>query len=330
MLSFGGITGHEDVIGYFTDVCRENRVAHAYMLSGEEGMGKLTLANAFALQLLCERGGTEPCMECASCRQVQDGNHPDLIYVTHEKPASIGVDDIRSQVTDTVMIRPYRSAYKIYIIDEAEKMTAQAQNALLKTLEEPPAYVIILLLTANEEALLPTIRSRCVCLKLKPLSDETVKGYLEHELHTSPADAAIYAAFARGNLGKAISLATSDTFRDSYETMRSLAKRTDALDVSDMLDEIKAMRDEGTDVYDFLDFLQMWYRDILIYKTTGNMNALIFQGDYKAIRRVSERSSYTGIEAVLEAIDKARTRLRANVNTELALELLLLTIKENC
>ena len=91
--------------------------------------------------------------------------------MTHEKPASIGVDDIREQINDTIQVRPYSSYYKIYIVDEAEKMTVQAQNALLKTIEEPPSYAVILLLTTNQDAFLPTILSRCVQLKLKPLKD---------------------------------------------------------------------------------------------------------------------------------------------------------------
>ena len=114
-------------------------------------------------------------MTCHSCKQVMSGNHPDLIYVKHEKPGSIGVDDVREQINDTIMIRPYSSYYKIYIVDEAEKMTVQAQNALLKTIEEPPSYAVIILITTNQEAFLPTILSRCVQMKLKPLKDFTIK-----------------------------------------------------------------------------------------------------------------------------------------------------------
>ena len=98
-------------------------------------MGKKTLAEAFAMTLLCEQDGIEPCMECHACKQVLSGSHPDLVYVTHEKPNTIGVEDIRTQINDTIMVRPYSSYYKIYIVDEAEKMTQQAQNALLKTME---------------------------------------------------------------------------------------------------------------------------------------------------------------------------------------------------
>lgn len=138
MAGFHDIIGHEKIKEHLQKAIGYQRVSHAYILSGEEGMGRKTIAKAFAMTLLCEKHGTEPCMECHSCKQFLSGNHPDVIWVTHEKPASIGVDDVRIQINDTVSIRPYSSPYKIYLVDEAEKMTVQAQNALLKTIEEPP------------------------------------------------------------------------------------------------------------------------------------------------------------------------------------------------
>ena len=210
MLSFHDIIGHEQIKEHFQKAIANNKVSHAYILTGEAGMGRKSLANAFALTLLCEKGKSEPCMECHACKQVLSGNHPDLIYVDHEKPGSIGVDDIRKQINDTIMVRPYSSYYKIYIVDEAEKMTQQAQNALLKTIEEPPSYAVIILLTTNQDAFLPTILSRCVQLKLKPLKDFVVKSYLTEHMQIPEADADIYAAFARGNLGRAIALASSE------------------------------------------------------------------------------------------------------------------------
>ena len=132
MAGFHDIIGHEKIKEHLQKAIGYQRVSHAYILSGEEGMGRKTIAKAFAMTLLCEKHGTEPCMECHSCKQFLSGNHPDVIWVTHEKPASIGVDDVRIQINDTVSIRPYSSPYKIYLVDEAEKMTVQAQNALLK------------------------------------------------------------------------------------------------------------------------------------------------------------------------------------------------------
>ena len=235
MPGFADILGQEAIKEHFTKAIAFHKVSHAYILTGEKGKGKKALPNAFALSLLCEKGGTEPCLECHSCRQVLSGNHPDLIYVTHEKPASIGVEDVRSQINDTMAVRPYNGGYKIYIVDEAEKMTVQAQNALLKTIEEPPAYGVILLLTSNEDAFLSTILSRCVQLKLKPLKDSVVKTYLEETMGVKEQDADVYTAFARGNLGKAIHLASSEDFKLMHSEMLYLLNHLKEMDIADQM-----------------------------------------------------------------------------------------------
>ena len=329
MLIFKDILVHEQIKEHFQNAAAIGKVSHAYILSGEAGMGKKTLANAFAMTLLCEEEGKEPCMHCHACKQVLSGNHPDLIYVTHEKPTSMGVDDIREQINDTIMVRPYSSQYKIYIVDEAQKMTVQAQNALLKTIEEPPAYAVIMLLTTNPDAFLQTILSRCVQLKLKPLKDSVVKGYLEDKLQVKDVQAEIYSAFARGNLGKAIHLAQSEDFKMMYEEILRLLKEIKDMDISQLLDVIRKLKDDNTDIKECLDFMQMWYRDILMYKTTKDLNLLIFKDEFSAVKKAASLSSYEGLERILEAIDKARVRLDANVNMELVMELLLLTMKEN-
>lgn len=328
MLNFQEIIGHDQIKEHFQKAIEYNKVSHAYILTGEAGMGRKSLANAFALTLLCEKGKSEPCMECHACKQVLSGSHPDLIYVSHEKPGTIGVDDIRKQINDTIMIRPYSSYYKVYIVDEAEKMTQQAQNALLKTIEEPPSYAVILLLTTNQEAFLPTILSRCVQLKLKPLRDFTVKKYLMDTLHVEESDADIYAAFARGNLGKAISLASSEVFKLLHGEMLHLLKHVKEMDISELLDYIRKMKEENLDIYECLDFMQLWYRDVLLYKVARDMNQLIFKDEYSSINGIGQKCSYEGLEKILEAIDKARVRLDANVNMELAMELMLLVMKE--
>lgn len=329
MLKLNEILGHEQIKEHFTNAVQTGKISHAYILSGEAGMGRKSLAHAFALSLLCEKGLPQPCMQCHACKQVLSGNHPDLIHVTHEKPASIGVDDIREQINDTIMVRPYSSYYKIYIVDEAEKMTVQAQNALLKTIEEPPSYAVILLLTTNPDAFLQTILSRCVQLKLKPLRDSVVKEYLIQSLQVEESQAEIYAAFARGNLGKAIHLAESEDFKQMYEQLMKLLKGLKDGDITELLDQIKSFKDNNLDIRECLDFMQMWYRDVLMYKTTKDINLLIFKDEFTTIKSMSTLSGYEGLEKILEAIDKARIRLDANVNMELAMELMLLTMKEN-
>ena len=329
MAGFHDIIGHEKIKEHLQKAIGYQRVSHAYILSGEEGMGRKTIAKAFAMTLLCEKHGTEPCMECHSCKQFLSGNHPDVIWVTHEKTASIGVDDVRIQINDTVSIRPYSSPYKIYLVDEAEKMTVQAQNALLKTIEEPPSYAVILLLTTNPDAFLPTILSRCVQLKLKPLRDSVVKEYLIQSLKEEETQAEIYAAFARGNLGKAIHLADSEEFKVMYNEILHLLKHLKEMDISELLDYIRKLKEDNLDLHDCLDFMQMWYRDVLMYKTTKDINLLIFKDEFSTVKNIAALSGYEGLEKILEAIDKARVRLDANVNMELVMELMLLTMKEN-
>ena len=177
MSGFKDVVGHKNIIKYIQNAVTADAVSHAYILNGERGSGKKLLANLFAMSLQCENRDEDgdACGKCRSCRQAAGGNQPDIIRIMHEKPNTIGVGDIRTQVNDDIMIRPYSSKYKIYIIADADMMSVEAKNALLKTIEEPPEYAVIMLLTENAETLLPTIRSRCVMMKLRNIKDQLVK-----------------------------------------------------------------------------------------------------------------------------------------------------------
>ena len=327
MPGFSDVLGHEQTIAHMKSAIEANKVSHAYLLAGEKGSGKKMLAGIFARTLQCEAHGSEPCGKCHSCIQAESGNQPDIIYVTHEKPGSISVDDIRGQVNGDIKIKPYSSPYKIYIIDEAEKLTQQAQNALLKTIEEPPAYAIIMLLTANEGMLLSTIKSRCVTLTMKPVPLPLIRQYLMEELQIPDYRADICAAFSQGNVGKAKRLALSDSFGEMLEHALHMVKYISEMEPSDLVEDLKKINTYKMDIQDYLDLLTVWYRDVLMFKVTKDMNLLIFKDEYKMINETGEKVDYAGLEAILAAIDTARTRLNANVNMELAMELLLLTMK---
>ena len=329
MSGFKDVVGHADIIQYIQNAVTEDKVSHAYIMNGERGSGKKLLANLFAQTLQCERGGNEPCYECHSCKQALSGNHPDIITVQHEKPSSISVDEIRVQVNEDIQVKPYSSKYKIYIIPEADLMTQQAQNALLKTIEEPPSYAIIILLTENAQKLLPTICSRCVMLKLRNIKDQLVKKYLMENLQIPVYKADVCTAFAQGNIGRAILLANSEHFNEIKEEAIQLLKNIDTMDVSDMIEAVKRCSQYKMDVDDYLDVLAIWYRDVLIYKATKNIDRVIFAEQLNYIKERARKSSYEGIENILKAIENAKARLRANVNFDLVMELLLLTIKEN-
>ena len=178
MAGFSEIIGHEQIIENLKNAICYEKISHAYIFNGPDLSGKKMLAEAFAMALQCEKEQSFGCMECHSCKQAISHNHPDIIYVSHEKPNTIGVDDIRTQVNSDIGIKPYSSKYKIYIIDEAEKMNPQAQNALLKTIEEPPSYGILMLLTTNADGFLQTILSRCITLNLRGVKTEVIKKHL--------------------------------------------------------------------------------------------------------------------------------------------------------
>ena len=329
MGSFKDVVGHKDILKYISSAVENNRVSHAYILNGERGSGKKMLANLFAMTLLCETGDNEPCGKCHSCKQAESGNHPDIIRVTHEKPNSISVDDIRTQVNNTVDIKPYQGPYKVYIIPQADMMTPQAQNAILKTIEEPPSYAVFLLLTENAETLLPTINSRCVMLKLRNIKDTLIKKYLMENLEIPDYKADMCTAFAQGNMGRAIMLANSDHFNEIREEAVQLLKHISEMELNEIVAAVKNISVYKLEITDYLDILMIWYRDVLLYKATKEIDKVVFKDQLQSIKEQARKSSYEGIELILESLEKAKARLKANVNFDLVMELLFLTIKEN-
>ena len=161
-------------------------------------------------------------------------------------------------------------------------------------------------MTTNEETFLPTILSRCIKLKLKPLKDQTISSYLTESMGISENQADVFAAFARGNLGKAIHLASSEEFKLLYREVLTLLKNVKEMDIAMLLDYIKKMQEENLILDECLDFMQLWYRDILMYKVTKDMNCLIFKEEYTAVSRLCQNSSYEGLEAVLNPLTRRR------------------------
>lgn len=329
MAGFKDIIGHKKEIAHLEQAIKTGKVSHAYIFNGDKGAGKKTLADAFAMTLQCTGEGKRPCGTCHSCRQAASGNHPDIIYLRHEKPNSIGVEDVRTQLTDDIMIRPYNGNYKVYIISDAEKMTQQAQNAILKTIEEPPEYAVIILLTTNDQMFLDTIRSRCVVLNLKPVSDEQLKAYLMDQIQVPDYQADICAAFAQGNIGKAVRLASSEDFTAIKASAMSLIRKAGEMEISDLIDYVKEVQEYKISIQDYLDILALWYRDMVYYKATKDIDGIVFKDELRTIRETVKKCSYEGAEEVMKAIESAKTRLNANVNFDLTMELLFLVIKEN-
>ena len=327
MFSFSEIVGHEQIKEHMQAAIRDKKPFHAYLFQGEEGVGKEALARTFAAGLQCQsESADKPCKECVSCRQMESGKQPDVIWGTREK-ASLGVDEIREQLCNTMDIKPFSSPYKIYLVPEAEKMTEAAQNALLKTIEEPPEYGIVILMTSNISALLPTIQSRCLTMEFRPLSTAVVESYVKEHCQVPDYQARASAAFAQGNLGKAMRYAKSEDFIERKDHIISLLRHVEQMDLSEMLAVIKDLGTRKDEVRDYIDLMVLWYRDVLLFKATKDINQLLFQDEASYISREASHRSYEKIEEILQAFEKAKVRLRANVNFDITMELMLLTLK---
>lgn len=328
MVSFNNIIGHEEIIRHLQNAMKTGKVSHSYIFTGRPGSGKKLLATTYAMTLQCEAGGTEPCQKCDSCKKALGKNHPDIIMVNHEKPGTISIDEIREQVIHDVAIKPYSSPHKVYIIPDAEMMTVQAQNALLKTIEEPPEYAVIMLLTSNVDALLPTIQSRCVTINTKPISKEEIAGYLVSHLSMEREQAEIAAGFCQGNMGKAIRFANSKDFQEMKEDTLHLLKNIEHMDISEIVDSIRIFSQKKGMIDDYLDLMLLWYRDVLMFKVTKDANLLLYRDRFHDISHQASVHTYESIENILQAIDKAKVRLGANVNFEVTMELMALTMKD--
>lgn len=327
MYTYEEIVGNELIIKNLKKAVDFQKVSHAYIISGQQGMGKKLLANVFAKTLQCEGGGSSPCCHCTSCRVFDTGNHTDVIWVRSKKTKGLGVDDIREQVIQNVMIKPYQYKYKIFIIEQADKMTVQAQNALLKTLEEPPAYGIFLLLAENSSSFLPTILSRCAVLKLRPLPTPLVEEYL-YRHHIGDSDKiAVYTEYAQGSIGKALQIAQSEEFskqREDTLVWLTAVAHSDLVSVMAIAKEMEVYKEN----LQFLDIASLWYRDVLTAKLLKDKSYLIQKDKIDSIIEQAQQESCEEILQKIEAVWQAKRQLSQNANFQLVMEVMLIKLKE--
>lgn len=344
------VLGQNHIEKHFENAIKMGKISHAYIINGEAGTGKMQLAVAFAKALQCVDNNPQfyadnnlqfdfgvedtektvtgrACGVCKSCKQTESRNQPDIKYVTYEK-SGIGVDEIREQINDDIDIKPYSSRYKIYIVADSEKMTVQAQNALLKTIEEPPEYAVIILLTTNADMFLPTILSRCVLLNIRPVKEETIKNQLMSEYGVSNYEANMAAVFSGGNPGKAIKLATSEEFKELKKNVVGMLMSLERGGMDIINSHIKEAATFKKQMDEYFSLMRSWFRDVLLYKGTKNIDSLIFQDDYRLIKEMSEKLEYLDINVILKAMDYAENRIKSNVNFDVTMEVLFLTIKE--
>ncbi len=343
-MKYSDIIGQQHIKEHFINAVKNNTVSHAYIINGEKSTGKSMLAETFAMSVMCEGEDEKPCMKCKSCTKITNKCNPDFIKLirdTEKKADIIRIDEIRSQIIDSMYDRPYNGHHKVYIIEDADKMNVQAQNAILKTLEEPPKYAVLLLTTTNVERLLPTIISRCIILNMRPVKDNIIKQFLREKGGVSEDSIDIITAIAGGNVGRAKLLLDDDefiNFQDSITDILIDIPRTGYRRILEAVDTIciltgrdKKKKTKTKSKYgpeDVFDIFMLWYRDILLYKATDDIEGLIFRNHKTEIAIQAGFFRFDALDKIFHEIEDARGKIRSFINYEATMELLLINIQE--
>ena len=325
MYTFEEIRGNTPLVEQLRRSAASGRSSHAYLFLGGAGAGKRLIANTFAKALQCE-GEKRPCDSCKSCHAFNHRNHPDVIYFQPLKNGkTYTIEDGREQLLETVDLKPFQYEKKIYIIEKADTLNIQSQNALLKTLEEPPAHAVFLLLAERAEAFLPTILSRVVVMKIRPLSAETIADYLMQAGHLAE-ESHILSAYAQGRIGQALELVEDEGFREMRQDILGKLEVLPSMSEGDAYLLAKDLEGYKNDLR-FLDIMELWYRDLLTAKSLREEGYLIQRDKKDAIFRAAKEPAAL-LAKKAAAVRTARMRLAQNANFRLTMEVMLMDLKE--
>src|SRR4051812_47194285 len=329
------VVGQERAITMLRRSIRDNLLTHAYLFTGPSGVGKRTLALAFAMALNCEADPLEgmsapdvPCGYCPSCGRILRGEHPDLHEVNLETQAAVDseggrkaapakelkIDTIR-EMQHTVGLSPYMGRWKVYAVGDAERMNEEASNALLKTLEEPPAQTMLILLASDESGVLPTVSSRCLQVPLRLLSREAMTAALTSEWGAGQEQAERLAALSGGRLGWAVRM---------LESPAGLAQRSAALEdiallsgsavaqrINTAAEFAKRFTNARPELYAALDVWESWWRDVLVMKSAAP--ELVMNVDQlPALTAVARRVPAERAHGAIMLIQQTRRQLQEN------------------
>ncbi len=325
------IFGHEGAVAYLKEQCKPNNIRHAYLITGPEGVGRLTLAKAFVKALNCQNPPAENdyCNDCVACRQIEAEAWADLsILRPAENARELRIDQVR-QMQQGLALAPYQSQWRVIIIPDFQNATVAASNALLKSLEEPPARAIIILTADARENLLETIASRCSILRLRPLGIQVCAKILQNQLDLDSEEAQRFAHLAGGRFGTAVRYAQDESQLDQYED--ALAQLLDIFPQSkrQRLQHVESLsKGKGNQRQTVNHLLSVWltfWRDLLIAQSHAALPLVNLRHE-SAIKCLAAQLDLAQIETTLQAHEKGLEQLDANVNPRLLIENILLNI----
>ena len=299
-MAFEELVGNEKIKNLLTNTVNHKNILHSYLFIGEEGIGKQQFAKEFAGMILCQTEDKKPCGKCKACIEFDSDNNPDFMQIEPEGNG-IKIEQIR-MMQSKIAEKPINSEKKVYIINDSETMTKEAQNCLLKTLEEPPSYITIILITSNENAILNTIKSRCMKVAFQRIENEQMKQILEKKFEIQPVTNTML-EMVGGSIKKALLLKDK---KELYHQVEQIMEKIEQRDVIDTIKEAEQIYQNKEDIYDILDYI----------------NVLLFQ---KAKDKPAKSSRYL---KAMEIVEKTKKRLKANSNFDMSIDFLLIPMWE--
>lgn len=325
-MQFDRVVGQDRIKEYLTNSVKKDNLTHGYIFEGPKNIGKLEIAEVFAQLILCKNSKEKPCEKCSSCIKANAGSHPD-IHILKLDENSIKRKDV-DELQTSIYKKPYESKKKIYIIDDSHKMTVQAANTFLKTLEEPPEDTIIIMLTINKDLLLDTIVSRCQIINFDMLASKEVEKILIKEYKIDEEKSKLLAGYSKGNVYKALKILDGED--------KTLIYRDE---VVDMIDEIfekgkravfdyeKYFNSRKDSIDEILDILLVWFRDLLFVKEDIS-DMIINKDKLETLKKQSSGKNSIRLAEVYDIVQNTYDDFNKNVNYNLIIDNMLLKIQE--
>ena len=331
-MPFRDCIGHQQSIGLLQSAVTHERLAHAYLFHGEEAIGKRLTAIRLAQALNCERPpeaeGLDSCGSCRSCQQIDARTHPDFFVIEpdpEQTTQQIKIEQVR-EIEHQIMYRPLIGERKICLIDDADRMTIGAANALLKTLEEPPAHSLFLVISSRPSALPATIRSRCQALRFTTPARTQVEGTLILKREMSPADARFLAIVSEGRLGDALTADVKDT-RVRQQELVNLVRPQSLQSIGAVLSSAEAFA-KADRAQDILAWLARWIRDLVLIQVEGDRDQILNLDDLSMLEAYARQANTDALLNLLHEIELTEQRATRHLNLHMALETILLRLRD--